>query len=359
MTARLRATEITFGRDTKGCPRGRPGRRFVGRCTATLLALGLLTACGSPDASGDEGLSATPAPQEPGGSTEPSESPGVDEMASDTIPGTVWTERDWQILVEKVEWADAQGLDAMPWGEAMAALGRTFVGTTYIPGTLEAPGDEHIVVNLRELDCVTFIENVWALLRFHRSEGVAALADPEAARAAYEGHLQAIRYRDGRLSGYPSRLHYFSDWLWNHEDRGHLRLVTSDIGGVADSEAIDFMSTHPDAYRQLADPAHLDAIRTREAELTARGPRVFIPQEAVAAAAEGIRDGDIIAATSTVAGLDIAHTGIALWEDGRLHLLHAPLVGRSVEISELPLADRIQGIGGQDGIMVGRLQEDG
>ena len=81
--------------------------------------------------------------------------------------------------------------------------------------------------------------------------------------------------------------------------------------------------------------------------------------EAVAAAAEGIRDGDIIAATSTVAGLDIAHTGIALWEDGRLHLLHAPLVGRSVEISELPLADRIQGIGGQDGIMVGRLQEGG
>ena len=48
-----------------------------------------------------------------------------------------------------------------------------------------------------------------------------------------------------------------------------------------------------------------------------------------------------------------------LWQDGRLHLLHAPLVGRSVEISEVPLADRIPGIGGQDGIMVARLRDDG
>ena len=53
-------------------------------------------------------------------------------------------------------------------------------------------------------------------------------------------------------------------------------------------------------------------------------------------------------------GLDIAHTGLALWVDGKLHLMHAPLVGTVVEISKLPLADRIQGIEGQDGIMVAR-----
>jgi hypothetical protein len=70
--------------------------------------------------------------------------------------------------------------------------------------------------------------------------------------------------------------------------------------------------------------------------------------------AEGIRDGDIIAATSTVAGLDVAHTGLALWVDGALHLLHAPLVGDSVEISQLPLAERILELSGQDGIMVAR-----
>lgn len=277
----------------------------------------------------------------------------------DTIPGTVWTEVDWQIFVEKVEWAEAHRLDTLPIGQALGALGRTFVGTTYTPGTLEAPGREHIVVNLHELDCVTFIETVWALTRFHRSHGVETLRDPAAARAAFEGYLEDIRYRDGRLEGYPSRLHYFSDWLWNHEDRGHLDLVAADLGGAPDPEPIDFMSTHPDAYRQLADTDFLEAIRRRESELNARGPRVFLPQTGIAAVEERIREGDLIAATSTVAGLDIAHTGIAIWQNDRLHLLHAPLVGKSVEISEAPLAERIQGISAQDGILVARLREEG
>lgn len=325
-------------------------RRFAAlAAVAGVLALGTTACDGVPESEG----------REPAQSAGPTESAGSTVASIDTIPGTNWTERDWAILVEKVEWAAARGLDTVPLGTAMAELGRTFVGTTYTPGTLEAPGDEHLVINLRELDCVTFIENVWALNRFLRDEGPAALADPPAARAAYETHLRTIRYRDGVLAGYPSRLHYFSDWLWNHEERGHLTLVTADLGGVADSEPIDFMSSHRDAYRQLADPALLAAIREREAELTARGPRIYLPEGTIAAVESGIRDGDIIAATSTLAGLDIAHTGLALHIDGRLHLLHAPLVGRDVEISELPLAERLQGIGGQDGIMVARLSDGG
>src|SRR5688500_6250358 len=83
-------------------------------------------------------------------------------------------------------------------------------------------------------------------------------------------------------------------------------------------------------------------------------PRYFIPEAQIAAHEREIQDGDVIAATSTLEGLDIAHTGIALWQNGRLHLMHAPLVGKVVEISEVPLASRIQTIGAQDGIMVAR-----
>jgi hypothetical protein len=36
--------------------------------------------------------------------------------------------------------------------------------------------------------------------------------------------------------------------------------------------------------------------------------------------------------------------------------MHAPLVGSVVEISEVPLADRILDIRGQDGILVARPQ---
>jgi hypothetical protein len=281
----------------------------------------------------------------------------VAAAAHDTIPGTAWTREDWRIFEEKVRWAAAEGLDTLPVGEAVARLGVTFVGTTYTPGTLEAPGPEHLVVNLRELDCVTFIETVVSLVRFVRHHGVDRLDHAAAAREAYEGYLRGLRYRNGAIDGYASRLHYFSDWLAHNESRGLLDQISAELGGVLDPEPVDFMSTHPDAYRQLADTEVLNQIRRMEARLSAAGPRTYLPQAAIEAAAPGIRDGDIIAATSTVRGLDIAHTGLALWVDGRLHLLHAPLVGRSVEISEVPLSQRIAGIGGQDGIMVARLLE--
>jgi hypothetical protein len=113
------------------------------------------------------------------------------------------------------------------------------------------------------------------------------------------------------------------------------------------------MTQNRGSYRQLADPRFFDAVRTREAELSAR-PRYMIPEGRIDAVAQNIRDGDVIAATSNVKGLDVAHTGLALWRDGRLHLMHAPLVGDSVEISELTLAQRLGSIANQDGIMVAR-----
>ena len=129
--------------------------------------------------------------------------------------------------------------------------------------------------------------------------------------------------------------------------------ISRDLGGVADPSPIDFMSAHPDAYRQLADPDVLVEVARMEARL-GQVERHYVPAEAIDASSGGIRDGDIIAATSTVAGLDVAHTGIALWQDGVLKLLHAPLVGSHVQVSEESLAERIGRIGGQDGIMVAR-----
>jgi molybdenum cofactor biosynthesis enzyme len=95
------------------------------------------------------------------------------------------------------------------------------------------------------------------------------------------------------------------------------------------------------------------AIQQTERVLSARG-RYRIPEERIQAASSLIQNGDIIAATSTAAGLDVAHTGLALWQEGSLHLLHAPLFGESVQVSRLPLAERILRTEGQDGIQVAR-----
>jgi hypothetical protein len=301
-----------------------------------LLSLGLLTST----------LSWTAVPAERGHTA------GVD-----SIPGTPWTLEDWRVLGEKIRWAAARRLDTLELGEAIAALGATFVGATYRPGTLEAPGAERLIVNLRELDCVTFIENVLALTRFARHDGLALLADPPAARATYERYLRDLRYRGGMIEGYPSRLHYFSEWLAENELAGRVRQITRDLGGATDKEPIDFMSKHPAAYRQLMEAGVLDAIRAMEDRLNRAPPRWYLPEAHIAGTAGQIRNGDVIAATSTVAGLDVAHTGFALWRHGKLHLLHAPLVGRSVEISDQPLAERILAITSQDGIMVARPVE--
>ena len=237
------------------------------------------------------------------------------------------------------------GLDTLAVGPLTAAIGREFVGAPYTPGLLEVPPDEGLVVNLREFDCVTYVEQMLALARTARS--------PTQTYAAFRDQLRRIRYRGGELSGYPSRLHYFSDWIADNDAKGIVENVTRSLGGVQDTTPIRFMTGHVEAYRQLADTVNLEAIRQREQELDAI-PRYYVPEQDIAAIAGQIETGDVIAATSTQPGLDIAHTGLALWIDGRLHLMHAPLVGRSVEISELPLAERIIDIDGQDGIMVAR-----
>ena len=280
-----------------------------------------------------------------GGSASPSPGPAA------------WTPEDWAVFEEKVRFAAERGLADMELGEAIVQLAESFVGTTYTPGTLEEPGRERLVINFRELDCVTLVENVLALTRFVREDGAEALADPVAARARYETHLTDLRYRGGRLDGYPSRLHYFSEWLTDNASKGLLRVVTGELDPAADPEPVRFMSEHPEAYRQLADAGVREAIAAMEERLDAGPDRLYVPQDRIARVAGRIRDGDVIAATSTVDGLDVAHTGFAVWRDGALHLLHAPLVGRSVEISERPLAERILSIGSQDGIMVARPVE--
>jgi len=276
------------------------------------------------------------------------------QVAGDSVQEGRWSSADWQILAEKVRWATAQGFDTLPLGRSIAGIARSFVGATYTPGTLEQPGSERLVINLREFDCVTFVENVLAIAAFVRRDGPGLLHDSLAAQERYASYLRQLRYRGGVVNGYPSRLHYFTDWLREGESAGRLRLVTGALGGVEVRAPIDFMSTHVAAYPALADSTALGAIRAVEAELNAGPPRVVLPKDRIAAVADGIQDGDVIAASSTVPGLDVVHTGFAVREEGQLHLLHAPLQGSVVEISPRPLAERIQAIGSQSGIMVAR-----
>jgi hypothetical protein len=280
-----------------------------------------------------------------GGPAAPGEEQGLPGDAR-VETDVVYTPRDVEIFREVMARAAAERMDTLPIGEIVVRVGRPFVGEPYTPHTLELPGDERVVVNLREFDCVTYVESVLAMARLIR--------DGRNSFAEFTEELRRIRYRDGRLDGYPSRLHYFSEWISDNQTLGIVRDITAELGGRPMDEPVDFMSRNVSAYSKLVEePAFVDEIRRAEARLS-QAPRHRIAEREIGAVADRIRNGDVIATTSNIRGLDIAHTGFALWVDGRLHLMHAPLVGRSLEISERPLAERILRIDGQDGLMVAR-----
>jgi hypothetical protein len=273
--------------------------------------------------------------------------PRTQDGAKSAMPAAA-ADRDAEIFAATMARARSERLDTLPIGEVIARVGSWFVGSPYTPATLEAPGAESLVINLREFDCVTYVESMIALARVIRS-GKSSFDD-------YRNTLRTIRYRDGKLEEYPSRLHYFSEWISNNAGKGIVEEQTRALGGVVDSEPIDFMSKHRASYRQLADDAVFARIVANEAALSGR-PRYMVPENKIEDVAKRIRNGDVIAATSSIKGLDVAHTGLAIWRDGRLHMMHAPLIGDSVEVSENPLSERVIFIPRQDGIMVARPVE--
>jgi hypothetical protein len=265
---------------------------------------------------------------------------------------TVTTPADQALVREKLAFARTEQLHALPLGDSIVRLGETFVGTPYAAATLDVPGDERLVVNLRELDCVTFVESVLALARVAR-EPAGQERDAAEEWAAFEDELRRLRYRNGVVAGYASRLHYFGEWIADNERRGVVRDLTRVLGGVEDDRPLTFMSAHPEAYPQLAEPANREAIGQVEAALSTR-PRGRIPRERLADALPQIAGGDVLAATTEIEGLDVVHTAFAYWQAGELHLLHAPDVGEVVRVSPAPLLEWMRLNRQQTGLMVAR-----
>jgi hypothetical protein len=243
-------------------------------------------------------------------------------------------------LIQGVRPGEADGF-----GSLLTSTGRQMLGTPYEAGTLEGQGPEALVVNLRGLDCTTFVENtlvIGGMVQSGQGDWDTYLED-----------LEQLRYRDGVREGYPSRLHYFTDWIRNNEQKGLVRDITRQLGGVTVRKEINFMGTHPELYPALSSEEDLERVRRIENGLS--GEQYYVlPREAIPAAESQIRSGDIIALATSVEGLDVTHTGFALRRpDGALHLLHASTSG-AVEVSSAPLAEYLRGIRGNTGIIVVR-----
>ncbi len=248
----------------------------------------------------------------------------------------------------QLSWLAESGLSEKPINEIAVAVGRQLLGTPYVASTLEIEGAEQLVVDLSGLDCTTFLENVLVFSRLAR-QGKYGFDD-------FTRELEYLRYRDGQRDAYPSRLHYFTDWIYDNQEKGIIRDVSLEIGGKPYEKHIDFMSTHRSAYRQLVDERFYQAIQQAEDDLNTRD-FCYIPKAELRALESGIRDGDLIAITTSIPGLDVVHTGFAIWKNGRVHLFHASSSNKKVEISEKPLAEYLAANKSQSGVIVCRLVE--
>lgn len=239
-----------------------------------------------------------------------------------------------------------QGKEESDFGQTMVAVGKTFLKTPYVAKTLEIGDTETLVVNLQGLDCTTFVENVFAFSLL--------LKENKNTFQDFTGNLETIRYKNGALDGYASRLHYFSEWIANNAEKGLLKDITGEIGGKEITKDINFMSEHRDLYPFLADDTNFEKIKASENYLNSQ-PICVLAQDQIAKNEDLIQSGDIIALATSINGLDVTHTGIATREaDGRIHLLHASTGSMEVEVSEKPLAEYLKKIKGNTGIMVAR-----
>jgi hypothetical protein len=232
-------------------------------------------------------------------------------------------------------------------GQLVIETGKFFLGKPYVTGTLESKEAESLVVNLREFDCFTFVENVVALAWCLKSR-----------QESFEGFrrlLRKIRYRNGRLQGYASRLHYFSGWIQDNQKKGMVRDVTAKIGGKPYRKTINYMTTHPDLYPPLKNKTNLWKVESVERAISRRS-FCYIPKKVLKTLEYRIVDGDIIAITTNTEGLDVQHVGLAVRVKNRIHLLHASSKDSKVVLSRQTLYRYLMESSAHSGIMVVRVR---
>ena len=230
-----------------------------------------------------------------------------------------------------------------------------FIDTPYRAHTLDIFVDhEELVANCDEVDCITFVEYVMALTLAYKP-------GEEIQEWDFLQWLRQIRYRDGEIDGYSSRLHYITDWAENGIRGGWLADITAQNRRYKQTISLNYMSTHPELYPQLA-ASNDEVSKMREVEQRLIGTEVvYLPEDDDALPHNGlpwIKGGDILAFTTDIPGLDVAHMGIALYVDGKLTMIHASSVEKKVTVSRVSVAQMLANNSHWTGIRVFRLKSE-
>ncbi|MFM7394515.1 MAG: N-acetylmuramoyl-L-alanine amidase-like domain-containing protein, partial [Cyanobium sp.] len=174
-----------------------------------------------------------------------------------------------------------------PIGQALVGLASRYLGAPYRAFSLDKGPGERLRLDLTGFDCVLFVEQLLGLVNSR------AVSTQSEAVDRFVDHVRRLRY-DGSKVAYCHRHHYVSRWAEAAERAGYLVNITPYLPGAATRTLkLNWMSTHPEAYGPMRDPANRACITAQEKELTVR--QSYLPLAQLPAALPSLRDGDVFA----------------------------------------------------------------
>jgi len=228
-----------------------------------------------------------------------------------------------------------------------------FKGVPYVAHTLEKNNDERLVVNLRQLDCTTYVETVLALYR--------CVESGRTDFASFCNELQRLRYEGGGTPHYTCRLHYFTSWIEDNTALGICHEIQSPNPPFTALQkvSVNWMTTHVSAYRMLKNRTDwVPAIRRMEQRISGKRYR-YIPKSQLRNTVllrNTIKDGDVLVIITNKKGLDTQHLGFAVWHKDGLHLLNASSIHKKVIDEPMTLRQYLYKHPTMPGIRVVRLK---
>jgi hypothetical protein len=179
---------------------------------------------------------------------------------------------------------------------------------------------------------LTFVENCLALSR--------AIQYISTDYEYFTRELRKIRYRNGTILGYTSRLHYTSDWIFDNSQKGIIEDISYALGGKRLKVDVHYMSSHPDAYPALKKkPENVAIMAEIEKRINLRNNYYYIPRNEINEKVSLIKNGDIICFVTSMTGLDISHMGIAYRNKEETTFIHASSKAKKVIINPESISD--------------------